>query len=1859
MKRKLKSLLATCLTICILIGLVPVTYAAETVGGFSIHQETTAVDGVSKLVVSVQASGKFATTADVMISYDNTVIVPINSTDLKTEVSVEDGNKTEHACFASGTGFTAVGYEWAIKGNRTAFNYSLMTNNILQGTDVSNSTVLAEFYFKVIEGQTPNKATFRIEVAPSELLNQLQPTDNEAAPLKFSTNDGSYRYGGTDAAMGEDVCKGALTASLSFDGDDVDALTATAINNKDGLTLAVPDAETGSAELQLAVTNTGLDGAYAGSDAKTTWSISGSNETGALLDAESGKLTITNEGSAGSFTVKASTTAGSVTKTDTATVTITKAEPVATKVEVSGAERVTVPTGENVTEKYTAVVTDQFGQTMADPAVVWSMEPADSTGISMENGTLTVTKDAAADGEVSVTVKATVGDVSGEKTVAVAREASVATSVEVSLPQESNTVTVPALNESAATVQATAVVKDQYGAVMQDADVQWTLENAPEGVDINDSGVITVNPAAQPSEGQVTVKATSGSVHGTAGFTVQRVASKATTVKLYRGDAEVGSADTLIIPASGQSTCTYTAKVFDQYGAEMQAAGMEWLFEPVDEKVTFADGTVTVMAGATKDRTYTLTATCEGKSASTTITVKDIEITWPTPVIKENPTYGDTWADIVSISGGSASINGTPVEGTFSVKNSTAYPGAGEQSYIINFTSTDGRQYNIDSQPKTVNVAPKAITVTVNPVSRAYGAANPTFDFTVPAGALVGEDTKEGLGVSLTTEATQESNVGSYAVTKAGQTTANYTVTVADNTALTITKADITGVSEPTVWTAILANDGKNATAEALLAAVKEGRTTLEATYANGTTTVSAEWKLTGGTWNIKGGEYTYTATLTPTDSTNFNTTSITKTLTVTVTPVQGTISWDIDALTKAKSEIASAGSITDVLGVTTVAVTYDNSVSDGPYTITGSEPTLETLKGYDVSAGDKTVEVVPTVAFPAWATIANADVLKTDLTITEKYPVKVTFTTEPTSVTYGEALATPVAEQTAINNGIDEDATFTYTYVGVDGTTYGPSTTAPTDAGTYQVTAALVSDTHSGSATSAKFTIEPKEVTLTWSGYEDLTYDAAAKNVTATTGNLVGDDVCTVTVTGGTETNAGTYTATATALSNANYKLPAAATQEYTIAKANRNLTVETADLLLYPGSLTGQITASTDTDLDKSAVITYTSGNTAAVTVNTAGKVNAVANGKVTVIVAIAATDNYNAAESKTVTVTALPKPLTSVNVAGDEGDKLTAELVDGKIVVSGIKAAASELTVTPVTATVDGVSITSQVADNTLTLKVGETVIATYAIDTTNVTELDANVTLEDEGKTSDNEVQGDKAAAAEGAVSDPATKTDGLVESAAKALNDAAQALAESKKAEIETAFGEGEAYTIKVEPSVKFTAKVLDDNTFRLAIEPVYTVTAVKTNGGDKLVLAADVAMPNSALTTPVTVSVKLPDGFPKANLFARHYLSSGGTETLRVNVSGDVATWKQSSFSEVELFADNRGGSIQFHFADGSQETKTYDVADLNTALPTDSKSGYTFQGWTINGKTYKTLTEELLSDLNSTVVTAEPAFQANSSGGGSGGGSSGGGSSTVRYTITVKQSDGGKIAPETTKVKKGENQTFTITADKDYVIADVLVDGKSVGAVGTYTFKNVTATHTIQAVFEKQEAPAFQFSDVNPNGWAAESIYFLYDRGVVSGVGDNLFAPTRNITRAEFVRMLAGLSGVTAEELSGKTTDFTDVVSGSWYEPYVAWAVENGVTSGTSETTFAPNANITREQMATMIYRYAGNVDFTLPETEPAVTFSDASSFSGWAVDAIGAMQRAGIISGVGDNRFAPADNATREQACRMLAVFLQLMEK
>ena len=176
---------------------------------------------------------------------------------------------------------------------------------------------------------------------------------------------------------------------------------------------------------------------------------------------------------------------------------------------------------------------------------------------------------------------------------------------------------------------------------------------------------------------------------------------------------------------------------------------------------------------------------------------------------------------------------------------------------------------------------------------------------------------------------------------------------------------------------------------------------------------------------------------------------------------------------------------------------------------------------------------------------------------------------------------------------------------------------------------------------------------------------------------------------------------------------------------------------------------------------------------------------------------------------------------------------------------------------------------------------------------------------------------------------------------------------------------------------------------------------------------------------------------------------------------------------------------------------------------------------------------------------------------------------------------------------------------------------------------------------------------------WAKDNISYLAAREVIKGMTDIAFAPNGKITRAQFVQILANMSG--ADLSSYDISNFKDVTSGDWYTGAVAWAVKNGVANGTGNTTFSPNAAITRQDMAVMITKYAANIDkSSLTAINTAVTFADDDKIAGYSKNAVARMQKAGIISGVknsdGTYSFNPENYATRAEAAAMIANYIEI---
>lgn len=186
-------------------------------------------------------------------------------------------------------------------------------------------------------------------------------------------------------------------------------------------------------------------------------------------------------------------------------------------------------------------------------------------------------------------------------------------------------------------------------------------------------------------------------------------------------------------------------------------------------------------------------------------------------------------------------------------------------------------------------------------------------------------------------------------------------------------------------------------------------------------------------------------------------------------------------------------------------------------------------------------------------------------------------------------------------------------------------------------------------------------------------------------------------------------------------------------------------------------------------------------------------------------------------------------------------------------------------------------------------------------------------------------------------------------------------------------------------------------------------------------------------------------------------------------------------------------------------------------------------------------------------------------------------------YVITARAGEGGSISPRgKVGVYKNKDQAFTITADTGYKIKDVLVDDKSVGAVSAYTFEKVTADHTIAASFEAAGTAAFK--DIKGH-WAEKAIAFVVEKGILNGISETEFAPDTSMTRGMFVTVLGRMSEV--DTVKYNQISFSDVKADKYYAPYVEWAVVKGIAKGTGDGGFAPDREVTREEVSTMYAAY------------------------------------------------------------------------
>ena len=316
------------------------------------------------------------------------------------------------------------------------------------------------------------------------------------------------------------------------------------------------------------------------------------------------------------------------------------------------------------------------------------------------------------------------------------------------------------------------------------------------------------------------------------------------------------------------------------------------------------------------------------------------------------------------------------------------------------------------------------------------------------------------------------------------------------------------------------------------------------------------------------------------------------------------------------------------------------------------------------------------------------------------------------------------------------------------------------------------------------------------------------------------------------------------------------------------------------------------------------------------------------------------------------------------------------------------------------------------------------------------------------------------------------------------------------------------------------------------------------------------------------------------------------------------------------------------------------DVADKKVVsgttidLPTAAKSGYTFNGW-YDGSTKVSSPYKVTKDVT---LTASWSYNY-----------SGGSSYDPTYSVsTPSKTENGSVTVSPKNASKGDTVTVTVKPDSGYVLETLTVTDKNGNELtlkdkgnGKYTFTMPAGKVEVKATFMEDNSMLNFFYDVPIGAYLYEAVKWAVENGITTGVGNDLFAPEQPCTRAQIVTFLWRAAG--SPEPKGAASGMTDVVSGSYYEKAVAWAIENGITTGTTTSTFSPDVTCTRAQAVTFLARALS------AKAASAAEFSDVPTDSYFA-DAVAWAAANGVTEGIGGGLFGSDNDCTRGQIVTFL---------
>lgn len=392
----------------------------------------------------------------------------------------------------------------------------------------------------------------------------------------------------------------------------------------------------------------------------------------------------------------------------------------------------------------------------------------------------------------------------------------------------------------------------------------------------------------------------------------------------------------------------------------------------------------------------------------------------------------------------------------------------------------------------------------------------------------------------------------------------------------------------------------------------------------------------------------------------------------------------------------------------------------------------------------------------------------------------------------------------------------------------------------------------------------------------------------------------------------------------------------------------------------------------------------------------------------------------------------------------------------------------------------------------------------------------------------------------------------------------------------------------------------------------------------------------------VEVTVPFEGEVPAGKYIVVCYLSDDGNVTyLRAtyNAEKKQVSFNTNHFSDYAVFISGDPMAV----VDGGSGSGLYAVGETVT-IKADSKSGYTFAGWEIVAGTV-TLADSKKAEttfvMPGEAVGLKATYRKNSSSGGGGGGSS-------TYAVSIENSKHGEVSADSKTFAKGETVTLTVDPDTGYTLETLTVtdkNGKELKLTkkgGKYTFKMPASKVTVKATFMEDNSMLNFFVDVPADAYYYDAVLWAAENEITGGTSATTFSPDMTCTRAQAVTFLWRAAG--SPEPKSTEMPFEDVSADAYYYDAVLWAVEQGITAGTSETTFSPDMKCTRAQIVTFLWRAQKT-----PAAETVNSFADVANDAYYADAVIWALEQ-GITAGTSADTFSPNANCTRAQIVTFL---------